>query len=640
MIRIKGLSAILLLCLLSMPVIAAQETANQQTNKDEQEAQKRKVLETKVYGLLDELVAGLQTLKLPENRIRTKVNIAKMLWRQDANRARNLFQQATQDLAGLINGISTDDTASPETEQWALALRQEVFQTFLSCDAKLALEFLRSTKPPRNWGNSFDMELEAQVATAAAAKDSEVSLAAARASLVDGFSWHLLQTVNQLLNTDKRAAGKLLDDIAQKLDSEDLLSNPQLSSFAMNILDTVNQQAANSLQRSENDSSSKPADAAASGLPEAPVKKLMEMLIRVALRGNVSINSNDPNEHSITTNLVTWLDSRIPLVEKYAPSLLQELKKKTAQLQQLQVASAPNSNFAQLIESASPEALVKAAATAPKYQRNDYYYQASMKAMNQGDFDLAIEIIENQVQDANLRDQYLQNVAFNLNNSGKMEQARKLIESKISSPYVRNNVLTQINHQKIADDLQNGRLDEVQSLVLRLPFEQRFAKFIEIANALIASGKKEAASQLLERAWNMIPARADNQGQFQAQLSLVAALAPLDLAKATGYTQSIINQLNDMIRAAEMINGFDIRYYKNDELLMQHGLLLSLVQQTGQILTLFAALDFNAAKLLSEQFQRPEAKMQAQLMLLTYLIETLSTPPSVGRGVHRNHRSR
>src|SRR5829696_3357517 len=126
MIRIKSLSAILLLCLLSMPVMAAQEAANQQTNKDEQEAQKRKVLEIKAYGLLDELIAGLQMLKLPENRIRTKVNIAKMLWRQDGNRARNLFQQVTHDLAGVINGISTDDSASSDAEQLASALRQEV----------------------------------------------------------------------------------------------------------------------------------------------------------------------------------------------------------------------------------------------------------------------------------------------------------------------------------------------------------------------------------------------------------------------------------------------------------------------------------------------------------------------------------
>jgi hypothetical protein len=263
-----------------------------------------------------------------------------------------------------------------------------------------------------------------------------------------------------------------------------------------------------------------------------------------------------------------------------------------------------------------------------------------MKAMNQNDFDLAIQIIENHVKDSNLREQYLQTIAINLSNSGKIEQARKLAESKLSSPYLRNNVLTMITHQKIADDLQNGRLDEVQSLALRLPFEQRVAKFIEIANALIANGKKEAASQLLERAWNMIPARADNQGQFQAQLSLVAAFAPLDLARATGYMQSIINQLNDMLRAAEMINGFDTRYYKNDELLMQHGLLLLLVQQTGQTLTAVAVVDFDAAKLLSEQFQRPEAKLQAQLTLLTQLIELSPSPLPVSRRIYRNHHSR
>jgi hypothetical protein len=625
-------------------VIGAQNAINQQTSKEDQETQKRKLLETKAYALLDELIIGLQTLRLPENRIRTEVSIARMLWDKDPNRARKLFQQATNDLAGLINGMSRDDSESSEAGQFVLALRQEVFQAFISSDPTLALEFLQATKiPPAlapNWAKNNEMELEAQVASAAASKDPEVALAAAQASLANGLSGNLVQTVSQLLLKDSSAAGKLLDDIAQKLSSEDFLYNQQASWLAMSLLDIVNQNLANSSHKPEEDSSSEQADAAPPPtLPDGTVRKLIEMLVRAALKGNISINSQDHNERSILTNIFNWLHSRSTLLDKYVPSLLQDLKKKSAQFQQVSAVPGTGANLGQLSESASPEAIVSAAASAPSYQRNDYYFQASMKAMNQGDVNLAVQIIEHHVKDSSLRDQYLQNLAINLSNSGKVEQAQKIAESRISSPDMRNNILMMVNNHKISDDLQKGKIEEAQSLALRLPVGQRVVKFIEIANALIANGKKETAGQLLESAWNTIPARAGNQEQLQAQLSLVSAFAAIDLAKATGCMQSIINQLNEMIRAAETINGFDIRYYKDDELLMQNGLLLSLVQQCGQILSSLAAVNFDTAKLLSEQFHRPEAKIYAQLSLSTHLIQNSFSSMVINPRTYRRFRS-
>lgn len=642
MIVLKRLGSFLLLCLLPMSVIGAQDATHQQASKEDQETEKRKVLETKAYGLLEELIEGLHTLRLPENRVRTEISIARMLWNKDPNRARNLFQQTTNDLVSLINGISGDDSESSEAGQFILALRQEVFQVFISCDPKLALEFLQSTKMPSglapSWAKNNEMEMEAQVASVAAAKDPDVALAAAQASLTDGFSWHLVQTVSQLLNTDSNAAGKLLDDIAHKLGSEDFLSNQQASSFAMNILDIVNQHLANSLQKPDNDSGSNQADAAAPPrLPDGPVKKLTEMMVRAALKANLSINSQDPNERTIIANLFNWLHSRTTLLEKYAPSLLQDLKKKSAQFQQISAGPGTNLNLGQLYESASPEALVSAAASAPSYQRNDYYFQASMKAMNQGDVDQAIQIIEIHVKDSNLRDQYLQNLAINLISSGKADQAQKIADKQISNSHLRNNVLMTIHSHKISDDLQKGKIEEAQSIALRLPVEQRVAKFIEIANTLAANGKKELASQLLEKAWNTIPGKAGNPGQLQAQLSVVSAFASIDLAKTAGYMQSIIHQLNEMIRAAETINGFDVRYYKDDELLMQNGLLLSLVQQSGYTLSSLAAVNFDTAKLLSQQFQRPEAKIHAQLSIITNLIHN-SSHPLVSRSTYRRSK--
>src|SRR5581483_5903411 len=106
------------------------------------------------------------------------------------------------------------------------------------------------------------------------------------------------------------------------------------------------------------------------------------------------------------------------------------------------------------------------------------------------------------------------------------------------------------------------------------------------------------------------------------QLDVISALAPLDMAKAGSYLKSVIGQLNEMLDAAATLNGFGVSYYKNDEVLSGSGEpLIDLVRQTAKELTAIAKLDFDLAKTLSDNFQRPEIKIMAQLLVVSNLAD-------------------
>src|SRR5262249_3136002 len=195
-----------MLCLLLVSAVCAQDAGGKQAVNDDQEAQKRKLLETRAYSLIDGLVGALQSLRLPENRIRAEVNLSVILWNKDPDRARNLFRQATDDLVSLISSASVNDSQPSEVIQSIYGLRQEVLQSSLGLDPKMALEFFQSTRLPpslmTSWARNNEQEMQLQIARQLASKDPTAALAAAEEALANGLSWNLVSTVAQLSQKD------------------------------------------------------------------------------------------------------------------------------------------------------------------------------------------------------------------------------------------------------------------------------------------------------------------------------------------------------------------------------------------------------------------------------------------------------
>ena len=88
--------------LLTFMIISISFTSSAgQENLGTQESESQTAIEDQAYLLLDQVIARIGSLKLPENRSRLETMAADLLWKRDPERARSLFLQAAADVVEL-----------------------------------------------------------------------------------------------------------------------------------------------------------------------------------------------------------------------------------------------------------------------------------------------------------------------------------------------------------------------------------------------------------------------------------------------------------------------------------------------------------------------------------------------------------
>ena len=115
--RLKSLSfcfsVLILFAVFISPVSLAQVSEKE---KAEKELERRKELQRKTLGLLDEVIGGAWSLKLPENRSFVLITSAELLWPYDEKRARSLFWEALNSL-NLPNAMSGDPATKEQAKK-------------------------------------------------------------------------------------------------------------------------------------------------------------------------------------------------------------------------------------------------------------------------------------------------------------------------------------------------------------------------------------------------------------------------------------------------------------------------------------------------------------------------------------------
>lgn len=149
-------------------------------------------------------------------------------------------------------------------------------------DPELALTFIRATRLPAyesNTGGGPDNEtnLEALLGARIAAKNPEMALRLARASLTKGVSHNLLAVLSQLHQKDPAVAQKFYRELIEKINDDDLVRNQQTANVAWNLV-----------------SSFQP--------PQADVENYREFL-EALIRRSVSLTTSDHLHYQIAQNL-------------------------------------------------------------------------------------------------------------------------------------------------------------------------------------------------------------------------------------------------------------------------------------------------------------------------------------------------
>lgn len=590
-----------------VPNAIAQESSTQQAT-DSQDKEKL-TPEKKAFLLLDQVVNEAGGLKLPENRIYVQMSAADLLWDRDEARARVLFTEASTGIAELLRRNDTANSQNgrrgPNPNRLGLDLRQSLVLMVAKHNGDFATQLLQSMNVPADAspdGRRDDAQarLEQNLVAAIAATDPKTAMKNAQGWLDKGeYPGAFSRVISQVQAKDPDSAAKLTEQLVKKLQPEEMLAKPDAARLSLNLL----RSGPRPEKKSGDDA--QPATDSNQVLTPTAYRDLMAATITAALRATPQAQNNAarggpqgprgrPNapvpaapqsEADILQNdariLLMGLQGMQAQVDQYLPERSLALRQK---ITQMGMDNDPRSTFGQmanLMQQGTSASLMTAAASAPPPMQNRLYQQAAMKAMDEGNPDLARDIAN----------QHLDGTA-------------------------RTNLLHTLELKQAANTVPN-KMDEVRQALNRAQTdEERLSLLLQFANSLQSSNPK-LALQLLDEARGLVSRRANNYNQLEAQVRVAQAYEAFDPARSFETLEPGINQINELLSAAALLNGFEVNIFRDGELPLQGGgSLSSIVVRYGAELASLAKIDFEKAQSATERFQLAEPRVLARLAMV------------------------
>jgi hypothetical protein len=597
-------------------------TAQQSPDPQQQQEEKAK-LEKKAVALLEQVVTEAQTLKLPENRIRVQISAGDMLWDKGAARARGLLTDAGAMLGQMMLDVDRTDRNDVQTLN---QLRQELVLTAGRHDAELGYQLLRSTQqqtPTTNpgagntrrfafdQGNNLEQSLLATIAT----NDPKFAYQKAVESLDKGeFPTALNRILTQLQTKDPESFKKLSDKTLARLASDSLLASREATSVAVNLLlpGVRATSTANAPSAAEANAS---APATSPILGESAYHDLMDNAITAALSvtsiGPVVNNPRggggaarvfrgpQPQQQQQTAptdaqtrqnnarTILFSLQTMLPQIDQYVPERAQAVRQKLTELginnntmmsfgNQMRVA----------MQQGTSDSLVTAASTAPPQMQSRLYQQAAQKAVDEGNTDRAVQIAND-----------------HLDESG------------------RNLIMQAVDFKKLTTTASAEKLNEIKQKLAALPSDSDRVKYLVDLVTATEKDNPKLALKFLDDARALVTKRAVNYKDFEDQIKVADAYASLEPKHSFEIMDLGINQLNELLTAATVLNGFEVDMFKDGELsLRSDSDLVGMVARYGEELASLAKVDFESARSTADRFQLPEPRMNARLSIVQSIL--------------------
>jgi hypothetical protein len=602
---------------------ATSQTATAQQSPDPQQQQEEKAkLEKKAIALLEQIVNEAQALKLPENKIRVQIAAGDMLWDKSAARARGLLTDA----AAMLGQMMLDADRTDRNEVQTLnQLRQDLVLTAGRHDSELGYQLLRSTQqqtPAANTGQGngrrigFDPQgnLEQNLLATIAANDPKFAYQKAVESLDKGeFPTALNRVLAQLQSKDPEAFQKLTDKTLSLLGSDSLLVSREATSVALNLLlpgpraNTATQPTA-----PVPDSNTNQRVGASQILSESAYHDLMDNAITAALSltsiapagnqrggggGRVMrvvqpTQQNPPDEAQTRQNnartMLFSLQTMLPQIDQYLPERAPAVRQKLTDLGINNNTAMNLGNQMRAMQQGTSDCLVTAAGTAPPQMQSRLYQQAAQKAVDEGNTDRALQIAND-----------------HLDESG------------------RNSIMQAVDFKRLTMTASPEKLNEIKQKLAALPSDSDRVKYlIDLATATQKDNPK-LSLRFLDDARALVAKRAANYKDFEDQIKVADAYASVDSRHSFEIMEAGIGQLNELLSAATVLNGFEVDMFKEGELsLRSDSDLVGMVERYGQELAALAKVDFEHARMTADRFQLPEPRMNARLSIVQSILGT------------------
>lgn len=616
---IKKLAPILMLLASAGSLFAQGSTApaaSAQQSPDPQQQEEKAKLERKAAVLLEQVVTEAQSLKLPENRIRVQVAAADMLWERNQARARGLFSDA----GAILGQMTLDvDRADRDEMQTLSQLRQNLVLTAARHDAELGYQIFRSTQPPASTAGANDRarrgnfdpqgNLEQNLLATIAATDPKVAYQKASESLDKGeYPTALNRVLSQLQAKDPEAFKKLSDKTLSRLGADNLLASREATTLAMGLLMPGPRAASASTTADANKSAAVP-----QVLTESAYHDLMDSVVTASLSvtslgpmGNVrggggrgQFRVAQPNQ-SAQSNVQTAADdtqarqnnarallfglsAMLPQIDQYLPERAQAVRQKLTDLGMGNNSIAAFGNqMRTAMQQGTSESLEAAAKTSPPQIQSRLYQQAAQKAVDEGNTDRALQIAND-----------------HLDETGKAA------------------VMQAVDFKRLATTASPEKLNEIKQKLAALPSDSDRVKYLIDLSTATQKDNPKLALRFLEDANLLVNKRATSFREFEDQLKVADAFATLDPKRSFEVLEPGIAQLNELLSAAQVLNGFEVDVFRDGELPLQGGSDLgNMVARYGQELATLGKIDFERARTTADRFQFAEPRLLAKLSIV------------------------
>ena len=559
-----------------------------------------KEAQQRLMAVVEETLADIQGLRLPENRAFFYAQAGNLIWPQDRERAVALFQNAASELIGAQNLAESKRSANPYNELLTGGnTRQQILNTIASREAGLALELIVKTRPAAiqralaggnekgtKISNYYQNDtylaqnenyLEQTFYRMAAEQSPEKAVKILKESLSKGLSNETFNHLTRLAEKDQSVAADMGSRVVDKLlqssyvaEGQPLYINIQLT---QSVLNHYTSQQSGSGQKLKFD--------------DSQVRDLAAKFISAFL--------SDPRTQPYIGNSI------VQIAEKFLPSSVEQLKKETSRLYPQNVPTGLDVDYQKLMAADTPaEQMLAAANKFPIENRRQIYEAASNKFMGRGDVQAARAILSENFTDE-ARDQALMN--FDLQNSYNL--------------------------------IGQGKFAEAERVIDGLPDQQRVSALVNLANSVFGKDPKENktyAQALLAKAGQLTSQKPENSVEMSKLTQVIAGYSNVDPAEAIRIFEGLVPKINELTDAAAIVNGFQNgSNVREGEFIMTQGDPFYNYGANPSMMGSFAKFDFDRTMKLIDSFSRQEMRISLRLRLASSGEIMISSLPINGR---------
>jgi hypothetical protein len=562
------------------------------TEQEIKTSKNQEAVKAKGLALLNELEEPVQQIRSPQNRIRTQLQIAQMLWEADEKRALKYVSDA---ITGLKELLATADVSNPryasQYQMWS-QLRYEIIHMLGPRDPDAALDIIRSTAVVNPYGDPREVtqqnaELELWIADQIVAKDPDRTLQVARRTLKSRYSPGLVGTISQLRMKNAELAAQLASEIAEKLINEKLLKNNEAASLAIGLLRFGRPPRRRSSPAPQLDGAAAPV----SVLGDDQYRSLLQKVLDEALSFSQPPSQAYSPERDAAWNMLNALQSLGVDLEAMTNGSSAAVEKKLTEMNRTNQYGGFPPEYQNVLATSPVDAALEAIEKAPQEQREQLYLQLANREANNGD----------------------------------LARAKQIISERIKNPYQRSNSLMNLEQQEIYRALSKGKAEDALRTVsvLRTPRE-RAMQLAQIAGQLGLGQKRATAISLLEQARGLLApsVEAQDQDQMRALFEIARAFGKYDPKRSFEILDPLIDQLNELCTAARTMEGFGPEYYEEEELNLQNGSSVAgAATQLANVMGTLATVNFERARAASDRLRLPEVRLRAYLEIAQQTIQ-------------------